>query len=61
MVSARFTCERCNAIVKKVITCVKCRRFVCDNCRDEYSGLCIDCTKKVAEDPNSVLSEEIEN
>jgi len=53
-------CERCKMTVEEVETCPSCSRFVCDNCKDEYSGLCIDCTLKLANTPPTPEEKEFE-
>lgn len=48
-------CDRCKMFTKEVENCELCFRFVCKDCKDEYSGLCLDCTRKLLENPDGYL------
>ncbi|MCJ7633885.1 hypothetical protein MUP77_16055 [Candidatus Bathyarchaeota archaeon] len=37
-------CERCKKPSENVKQCSKCMRYLCEECMDEFSGLCEDCT-----------------
>jgi len=62
-------CDRCKMTVKEGETCPWCSRFVCDNCKDPYSGLCIDCTTILLKEVSKVsmakvlrrIEEEVSN
>jgi hypothetical protein len=45
--------------VKEVETCPWCSRFICNNCKDEYSGLCIDCTTILLKEVSKVSMAKI--
>lgn len=51
-------CERCGERHPELQRCTACKRFICKDCEDEYSGLCLDCTLKLAR--NSELREQFE-
>ncbi len=52
-------CDRCKMTVKEGETCPLCSRFVCNNCKDEYSGLCIDCTTILLKEVSKVSMAKI--
>lgn len=51
----RLECERCRQLSNEVEKCQNCSRFVCKDCMDEYSGLCLDCTRALLKDPDEYL------
>lgn len=48
-------CQRCKMKVEKAEPCEICHRFVCNGCKDEYSGICVDCTTELSQNPEEFL------
>jgi len=59
MTLLELKCDRCKRTVEEVEICPLCSRFVCNNCKDEHSGLCIDCAKILLEEVSKVGVPEV--
>ena len=54
----RLECDRCRQLSDEIEKCQNCSRFVCKDCMDAYSGLCLDCTMELLKNPDGYLEEK---